>query len=118
MISRKSPGLSLVPPSGPLMKVWNAQPARKSKARTSVTHGFGHHHSFRTAGSLQARQTFLRGALTKRSMTRSSFASVIVGVLQPLIHAIEPRFPEGTLFGEPGFGSGKPPAIERAGAHA
>ena len=60
--SRKQPGLSLVPPSGPRMKVWKAPPGRRSKARTSVVQGRGHHHSFSSLGSAQACHSVARGA--------------------------------------------------------
>ena len=95
--SRKTPGLSLSPPSGPLMKVWNAPPLRKSKARTSVFQGFGHHHCFRISGSCQARHTFARGAATRRTISRSSLPSLIVMSFHQCIEPIETRLPQGAL---------------------
>lgn len=70
-ISRKQPGLSPVPPSGTDMTVWKAPPGRRSKARTSVIQGSGHHHSFRRSGSVQARHNEARGAFSRREITRS-----------------------------------------------
>jgi len=70
-ISTKHPGLSLLPPSGPCMKVWNAPPGRSSNARTSVVHGRGHHHCRNSSGSVHARHSAARGAANTRLMTRS-----------------------------------------------
>src|SRR5689334_17690181 len=77
--SRKQPGLSLVPPSGPCMKVWKAPPGRRSKARTSVVQGFGHHHSFSKSGSVHARHNAATGARRTRVMTRSLGSALSTG---------------------------------------
>ncbi|MNT77833.1 hypothetical protein D3C72_2169920 [compost metagenome] len=86
------------------MKVWNAPPGRMSKARTSVVQGLGHHHSLSSCGSVQARQTLARGALSSREMTRSWLSGLAVfsfGIGQFLLvkrfdksgHAVGPGFP-------------------------
>jgi hypothetical protein len=56
--------LALSPPSGPLMNVWKAPPVRKSKARTSVTQGFGHHHCLRISGSCSRSRSTTSRALS------------------------------------------------------
>src|SRR5678815_3193186 len=127
--SRKEPGLSLVPPSGPCMKVWKAPPGRMSNARTSVVHGLGHHHSFSIPGSLHARHSVARGARTRRVMTRSSasaLAATVVWLTIELLlmkpfgkgrHAVGARLPGGPLTGDPCFGKGERLRPELAGPH-
>lgn len=111
-ISRNEPGLSLVPPSGPCMKVWKAPPTRRLKVRTSVAQGFGHHHSFSSAGSVQARQSRARGARTRREMTRSRGSApalsgsataqfLLVKFLGKGRQAVSACFPSAALFGHP-----------------
>src|SRR6185295_3291285 len=127
-ISRKLPGLSLVPPSGPLMKVWKSPPARRSKARSSVVHGFGHHHCFSSSGSVQARHSVARGARTRSEMTRSrvsapAFRSVmgqalLVKLLGKGGHAVASGFPRGTLLRHPLFGLRQRLGLQLAVAYA
>src|SRR6185295_658707 len=115
---------SLVPPSGPRMKVWNAPPGRSSNARTSVVHGFGHHHSFSSCGSVQARQSLARGARTRREMTRSfesSLATVEILLVKPFgerRHTVAARLPDGTLRCDPALGARERLRSQLAGAHA
>src|ERR1700726_2175924 len=68
-------------------------------------------------GSLQARHTFGRGAATRRTISRSSFVSVIFSILQQCIKAIETRFPERTLFRQPRVRGGERLLLDYACPH-
>ncbi|KAG1085753.1 hypothetical protein G6F40_014117 [Rhizopus arrhizus] len=110
------------------MKVWKAPPGRRSNARTSVVHGFGHHHWRSSSGSVQARQSAARGAFNKRLMTRSVSgllpASTAMGLLLSVKgfnkrdHAVGARFPHGALRGQPLLGLLQPRRHQFAGTYA
>src|SRR5579863_5439437 len=69
------------------------------------------------SGSLQARHTLARGAATVRTISRSSFGSIIPGVLHPCIEAIETRLPNRALRREPFVGRGERASLDGACAH-